>query len=222
MIGACCLVFLAGCGSKTTTGSDAVQGPVYPVTCIGILPAATGADREGKLSPQQQKALAQGVKVMDRILAQELGGREKIVFVSREHIAGLQATGGERPLEVARLIGKRVNCNAILETTVWRYSDRIGSRYSAEEPASVAFDFRLIGTDDGSILLSVKFDEVQRSVMENLYNWSKARTRGFTWITADELMLEGVREKLLETPYFRQALKNAGLDGAFDQADEQV
>ncbi len=222
MIGACCLVFLAGCGSKTTERSYVVQSPAYPVTCIGILPTVTGTDRERKVSPEQQKALAKGVKVMNGILAQELGGWEKIVFVTPEQIAGLQATSAERPLEVARIVGERINCNAILETTVWRYSERVGTRYSAEEPASVAFDFRLIGTDNGSVLLSVKFDEVQRSVMENLYNWSKARTRGFTWITADELVLEGVREKLLETPYFKQVMKNARLDSTFDNADKKV
>jgi len=222
LIWACCLVFLAGCGSKPGSQEKNIQSSVYPVTCIGILPAVSGADLEGTVSPEQQKALAKGVKVMNRLLAQEFGGQEKIIFVTEEHISGLQMTGGEKALDIARLIGKRVHCNAILETTVWRYSERIGTRYSVEEPASAAFDFRLIGIDNGAVLLSAKFDEIQKSVLENLYEWSKAKTRGFTWITVDELMLEGVREKLSKSPYFKQVLKKDKPDTTFEDLDEKV
>jgi hypothetical protein len=199
-----------------------VQSYGYPVTCIGILPARSGADLQGKVIPEQQKQIAQGVKAMNRLLAQEFGGQEKIIFVAQEHVSGIEMTGGEDSLEIARRVGERVQCNAILETVVWRYSERVGTKYSVEEPASTAFDFRLIGTDNGAVLMSAKFDEVQRSVMENLYEWSKAKTRGFTWITVDELMLEGVVEKLLESPYFKQVLKKEKQDSTFEDLEEKV
>ena len=41
--------------------------------------------------------------------------------------------------------------------------------------------------------------------MENLLEWNKANTRGFVWITAEELMREGVKGKLAASPYFGPA-----------------
>ncbi len=219
----CCLVFsLAGCGSKPRSPETNVQTSAYQVSCIAILPAVTGVDPQGTVSPAQQKTLAQGVKAMNRLLAQEFSGQERIMFVTEEHLSGIRMTGGEGPVDRARLIGGRVNCNAILETIVWRYSERIGTRYSVEEPASVSFDNRMIGTDNGSVLMSAKFDEVQMSVMENLYDWSKAKMRGFTWITADDLMLEGIRKKLSKSPYFKQVMKKDKPATTFDDLDEKV
>jgi len=222
MILACSLVLLAGCGSPPSSVKQNVQPPVSPLTCIGVLPAVPGIDSDGKTTPEKQKNLQQGAKVMNMLLSQELGGQDKITFVSDDHISGLQMSGGENLIDIARLVGKSINCNAILETKVWRYTERIGTKWSVEKPAAVAFDFRLIGTDSGNVLWSAKFDEEQIPVMENLYNWSKAKTRGFTWITADELMLEGVREKMSNSPYFKQLLQRNIKDKSLDYYDDKV
>jgi len=202
----CCLVISTGCSGKKKSTSEFVKNPTYPVTCIGIRPAVSGVDLEGIVSPEQKKALRKGTSVMNGLLRQELASQENITFISADHLAGLQMSGGENSLEFARLTGKSIGCNAILETTVWRYSDRIGGKYTAEAPASVAFDFRLIGIDQSAVIWSAKFDEVQVSVLENIYEWKKANTRGFTWITAEELMLEGLKEKLNNSPYFRKKI----------------
>ena len=202
----CSLVFLAGCGSTPKSVKKDVQTPVQKVNCIAILPAVAGIDVEGKTSPEMQKTLLQGVKVMNRLLSQELSGQENITFVGEDHISGLSLTGGESPEKIAQMVGRSVNCSAVLETKIMRFKDRIGGKWSVEQPASVAFEFRLIGTDNGNVLWSAKFDEEQIPVMENLYNWSKAKTRGFTWITADELMHEGMQEKINNSPYFKQVM----------------
>ena len=39
--------------------------------------------------------------------------------------------------------------------------------------------------------------------MENLYNFSSAKQRGFTWITAEELLREGLVKKLGECSYLQ-------------------
>ena len=56
--------------------------------------------------------------------------------------------------------------------------------------------------ETGFVLWSAKFDEVQKSVMENILEWDKASTRGFVWVTAEELMQEGVKRKLADSSYF--------------------
>jgi len=198
----CCFVLFVGCSGKKKSTSESSKSPTYPVTCIGVLPAVSGVDLDGTASPEQVKALRQGTSVMNRLLKQELAGLENITFITVDHLAGLQMSGGEKPLEYARMIGESIGCNAILETTVWRYTERIGGKYTAEAPSSVAFDSRLIGIDQSAVIWSAKFDEVQVSVLENIYDWGKANTRGFSWISAEELMLEGLKEKLENSPYF--------------------
>jgi hypothetical protein len=39
--------------------------------------------------------------------------------------------------------------------------------------------------------------------MENLFNFSSARKRGFTWVTAEEMLREALQSKLSECPYLR-------------------
>ena len=55
----------------------------------------------------------------------------------------------------------------------------------------------------GQVLCRGRFDETQESVMENLFNFSSARKRGFTWVTAEEMLREGLQNKLSECPYLR-------------------
>ncbi|MDW7773448.1 MAG: hypothetical protein SCH71_11215 [Desulfobulbaceae bacterium] len=200
------LVLIAGCGAPPESAGKKIQEPLYPVTCIGVLPAVPAVDVDKELSPEELENLHQGAKVMNMLLAQKLGEQERIFLVGEEDMSGLELSGTEDSLDTLRQVGQSISCNAILETTVRRYTERIGTKWSVEQPAAVAFQFRLIGVDIGNILWSAKFDEEQISLLENLYNLGKAKTRGFTWITAADLMLEGIQEKLSASPYFNKLL----------------
>ena len=120
--------------------------------------------------------------------------------------ACVSLTAGQkaRSLQYAQLVGKSIGCNVILETQIWRYIDRVGGKYTAESPASVSFESRLYEIDRPAVIWTSKFDEVQATVLENIYDWKKANIRGFTWITAEELMREGLVEKLNNNPYLKK------------------
>jgi hypothetical protein len=198
-----CCVMLSGCGVKTKESVESGQSRFSQVNCIGVLPTAFVA--KGQVVPvyvPEEKSSRQGVQVMNEILSEQLGGKGNIRFVGIDQLASLDLTGGENTLEIARLVGKNINCNAVLESTVKRFSQRVGGRYSVESPASVSFEMRLFSIETGSVLWSAKFDEVQKSVMENILEWNKATTRGFVWVTAEELMQEGVKSKLAGGTYF--------------------
>jgi hypothetical protein len=207
-----CLAILAGCAQAPGKVQKNVQKQEYQVTCIAVLPAVPVADVSRKITPEQQNTLQRGAKVLNGFFARELGKQANVTLVSEELLSGLEMSGGENTLDIARLVGRTVQCNAVLETTVSRYRDRIGSKWSVEQAAAVAFAMRLIGTDDGKVLWSAQFDEEQIPVMENLYNWNKAKTRGFTWITAEQLMEEGIREKLSKCPYLSEENENNSLE----------
>jgi hypothetical protein len=199
---------LFGCGSKVQGTAETEQPQHTTVSCIAVLPSASISKGEAvPIYVPKEKSDRRGVQAMNEILSDELGGKEKIRFVGIDQIAAFDLTGSENQLTLARMVGERANCNAVLESSVKRFVERVGGRYSVESPASVAFDMRLISIESGSILWSTKFDEYQKSVMENIYEWNKANTRGFVWITAEELMREGVKAKLAASPYFNPAEK---------------
>jgi hypothetical protein len=193
----------AGCGQVRTEPGETIQAVEKQVTCIGVLPAAITTVAQGSAGEEKARVLHQGAETMDRLLQQELQGRANVRFVGQDLLSGLELTGGESSPGLARLVGERIGCNAVLETEVSRFDERDGGKYSVEAPAAVAFDFRLFASDSGGVLWSATFDETQTSVMENLYEWKKAKSRGFSWVTAEGLMLEGVRAKLENSPYFR-------------------
>jgi len=203
-----CSFMLFGCGVKNDGAIDTGQPQLSQINCIGVLPASSML--EGQVVPvfmPDEKIARRGIEVMNEILSKELGGDDQVRFLGIDQVTSLELTGGENSLELATMVGKNVNCNAVLESTVKRFDQRVGGRYSVESPAAVAFEMKLISIENGSLLWSAKFDEVQRTVMENLLEWKKANTRGFVWLTAEELMHEGVREKLADSPYFNTAGK---------------
>lgn len=197
-----CLLLVSGCGGLGLGTSGNRQTGYPAVDCIGVLPASPQVTRGSSVADEQEnKRLRRGADVMDVALKQELEGA-RVRFVGSDRIASLEQTGGESPLKLARMVGRSVGCNAVLETTVKRFTERVGTRYSIESPASVAFEMRMYDLEKGSVFWSAKFDEVQKSVMENVLEWSKARTRKFVWITAGELLREGVKAKISTTSLF--------------------
>jgi len=166
-----------------------------------VLPALSVADFDDTLSTAEDKELQFGVRVLDGLLKKQFSSRSDIRLVSDGQIAGMDVNLPAQPLERALVIAEKLSCNAVLETTLRRYKDRVGGAYTAKDPASVAFDYRLIAIPDGTVLCSGTYDEVQKSVMENLYNFRAATERGFTWVSAEQLMSEGLRDRFDECPY---------------------
>ena len=60
---------------------------------------------------------------------------------------------------------------------------------------------RLVNTRDGGVLWQSMFKETQQSLMSNLMSFDKAESRGFKWITVEELVRQGINEKIEECPY---------------------
>lgn len=206
----CGVVFLAaGCGLVKSDPGASAQAAEEQVNCIAVLPAGSAAVAQGPADEAKAKSLRQGAAAMDRLLLQELQGQVNVRFVGQDLLAGLELTGGENSLELARMVGARIGCNAVLEAVVSRFAEREGGKYSVEKPAAVTFDFRLFAVDSGAVLWSATFDEAQEALSENLYQLKKAKSRGFSWVTAEGLMLEGVRAKLGNSPYFKNTAKAA-------------
>jgi hypothetical protein len=194
------LLLSVGCSKKTAT-SPVSYVPDYVVTCVGVLPVAIADNFDEIVPAAEKKQLQNGVQILNELLKQQFISRPDVRLVSDGQISGMDENLPAKSLARARVVADRLSCNTVLETTLRRYKDRVGGKFFAKDPASVAFDFRLIAIPEGTVLCSGTFDEVQQSVMENLFNFKNATERGFTWVTAEQLMREGLRARFSECPY---------------------
>lgn len=96
--------------------------------------------------------------------------------------------------------GRENNADVVLAGYVYRYIERVGTRYSVKSPASVAFGIHLLSVKYGRILWSAHFDETQHSLSENLFNLKAFIKRKASWITADEMATSGLEEILKTFP----------------------
>lgn len=97
-------------------------------------------------------------------------------------------------------IGRALYADAVLVGHVYRFKDRVGTRYSVDSPASVAFDIHLVDVSNGSMLWVGHFDETQRSLFENLFKIGTFLRRKGTWITAEEMAVSGLEDVLQALP----------------------
>jgi len=94
--------------------------------------------------------------------------------------------------------GRAAKTDLVLAGYVFRFKQRIGTPYSVESPASVAFGIHLISVADGSSIWYGHYDETQQSLSENLFRLRLFFKRKLKWITAEEMAISAFDE-LLET-----------------------
>ena len=118
-------------------------------------------------------------------------------------VPDLTVRAGARPHEKrrgSRLAGPRarqeVGADASLFGTVSRYVERVGAEYGAQQPAAVAFTLNLISVRSGKILWTGSFDQTQRPLTSNLFNWWQFWRGGPRWFTAQEFTRLGVEHVL--------------------------
>ncbi len=102
------------------------------------------------------------------------------------------------PLAVAAQIGRELGLDAVVIGGVYRYEQRQGSALGVQSPASSAFDAHLIQVADKKVLWSGRFDETQRSLMENLLTVGSFVKGGAQWVTVERWSEIGV-DSLLRT-----------------------
>lgn len=94
--------------------------------------------------------------------------------------------------------GRRLNADGVFVGHVYRYRNRVGGKYAATDPASVAFDLFLMRISDGRVLWSAFFDETQKALTDDLFQLGAFLERDGQWITADQ-MADKAMERMMET-----------------------
>lgn len=188
-------VFLASCASQKA-GSSA-DSDAEPLSCVAVLATDTVYDDAAKAKPLQH-----GAQFLYGEIISELESSQVAQVIE---VAGLldqisEVSGGR--MGAIKEIGHRSQCGAVLMSTLTDFSQRQGGQYAVDSPASAAFELQLLEASTAKTLWTSNFSETQTSLMSNLFSFGKAAKRGFKWITVEDLVAQGVHEKLVECPYF--------------------
>jgi hypothetical protein len=110
------------------------------------------------------------------------------------------------PVAIGRELARAFGADSVMFGRVRRYSSRVGGTRGAERPAAVWFELEL-RAPDGARLWQGSFHEQQQAVSENLLSLPRAAARGFQWLDADQLALEGAKQLAAELDRERQKWK---------------
>jgi hypothetical protein len=191
-------------------GACAAQGPVVryqgdltPIETVVIVPFENLAKRyesdTGVRSPISGRIFVTGpVSVgAERFLTGQL-----LSHVQRDTAFEIRPTGvpavmpdvfgdGRRRngqlLERLSQNGRRLGADAVFAGHVYRFQERVGGGFSAQSPASVAFDIYLIDCRQARVLWSAVYNYTQQALSDNLGGLGNFFRRGGRWVTAEEL-----------------------------------
>ena len=194
--------FIAGCSTKTQLPTDEQrQEAQAKVPCIIVLPVETRVNADASMSYQEAAILEKGAAYMDSVLAEAVVGKQNVRILSNRQLTSLLPDDSGSRLKLIKRVGSELKCNGVLVTTLEEYRQRVGGNYGADSPASATFTMKLINSRDGRVLWTSMFKETQQSLMSNLLSFGRAESRGFKWITVEELVRQGVGETLNRCPY---------------------
>ncbi len=201
----CLLSFsLSGCYS-VDSGEETKELALLPeFNCVTVLPTAVFVTSSGTLTTAQKKNLQDGATFLDTIISDELSGREQFEILTENQLDAILGDPWGGRLQQVLAVGHATGCGAVLETSISKYRQRVGSTMSIETPAAVAFSMQMTDVEKGVVLWATSFNESQKALFEDIFSFSKAEKRGFKWLTVEELSHDGMKSRLDNLPYFQK------------------
>ncbi|MGD8835244.1 MAG: hypothetical protein PVJ19_09900 [Desulfobacteraceae bacterium] len=105
-------------------------------------------------------------------------------------------------IDQLRELGRRKGADTIMAGYLYAFKERTGSDYGVESPAHVAFELVLVQTSSGRILWQRSFEEVQKSLSEDLLQLKSFLKRKGRWVSAREMAKGALKEMLETVPIF--------------------
>jgi len=197
-----CSLILSACLGKNIESGDEKTKTLQTLKGIVVMPAvvekkALGAERRGDVT------LAGVAAFVDGVIAADLGTNAKVHLMTEGQLDALTDAAGGR-LEQMKTLAAKQDSDAVLDIRVTRFRERDGSDISVNSPASAAFEMVLTHVGSGMVLWAASFDETQQALSSNLFTLNQAKSRGFKWITVEELVKQGLKERLAECPYLQK------------------
>lgn len=171
---------------------------------IAVIPPAASVDRKARVPftsalPDSKPSEREAPDLLAHQIYSTMAAQPGWQIVSEREIEEVGQTLGAVS-DAVRLhrLGELVYADAVLTAQVHRYRERIGNEVGAKSPASVAFVVDLVDLRRGDIAWSGRFDETQKALSENIFAIGDISQRGIRWLSAEQLMLEGVKKAVNE------------------------
>lgn len=196
-------LFFSACSGKMGDQTEEKAVTLQPLTGIVVMPTVITKEALGPMD-KAGLSLDRVAGFVDGVIGAELGKNEKVHIVTEGQLDALLTGAAGGRLAQMKALGAKLDANAVLDITVTRFHERDGSDLSVNSPASAAFEMVLTHVESGMVLWAASFDETQEALSSNLLSIGKVRSRGFKWITVEELVRQGVKERLADCPYLQK------------------
>jgi hypothetical protein len=111
--------------------------------------------------------------------------------------ASLLSSGqGMSDIDTFKRIGHEFSAETVMVGYIYRWQERKGTDYSADRPASTAFDLYLLRAEDGAVLWKGKFDKTQAPLSENILDARTFFKGKGKWMTVETLADLGLSDIL--------------------------
>lgn len=191
---------LSSCSKQIVLLPSDKDASKITIQSLSVLPVEiAGADKEISHTVSQQ--LKEGAVVLKSSIKDIFQDKDGVSYLFPGQTESLLGDFQGNKHEAALHIGKKIEADAVLTLRLFRYINREGKTYSTSQPASVSFEYNLIHVPTGKVLCTGVFDETQESLFSNLFSFKQASKRGFKWITARELTMEGLKEKFKDCQF---------------------
>lgn len=195
---------LNACSTHNRTKTQQVA-ELPELSCIAVLPSSIPVSSSAAMTKAKAMSLEQGAAFLDSVLMEELGARSEFKVLSENQLdAILQNPWGGRIRQIQD-IGAATGCGGVLETNISRYRQRVGGEMSVDTSAAAAFSMELIGVERGVVIWSTSFDEEQKALFDDIFSFTKAESRGFKWLSVEDLIRDSVNIRLADLPYFQKS-----------------
>lgn len=169
-----------------------------PLELLAVLPlekATSGGEDEGsaQLPPDATEAVTARIY---GVLANQAEFRFVPDLTVRDALDDPRLRHLEDLTARAQKLGREVGADGVIFGRVFRFRERVGTRFGATEPASVAFELALLQVSTGKVVWEGQFDRTQQSLSENLIDLWMFWRAGPHWFTARELAGLGVEQLL--------------------------
>ncbi|HKX50576.1 MAG TPA: hypothetical protein VJQ48_09105 [Candidatus Binatia bacterium] len=186
------LTLLSGCsfGSGNLQSKRSLDLESRRIKRIAVLPPETSGASEQAQSQQNNPP-----EVLAKQLYSAMASLPNWQIVAESEVKQVEQMKPSTT-DAARLrqIGEMVFADAVMVGRVQRFRERVGDDWGVKSPASVAFVLDLIDVQRGDVIWSAQFDETQKPLSENIFGLGDISQRGFRWLSAEQLMMDGVKK----------------------------
>ncbi len=183
-----CSTLKLGDGASPTAGVELIA--VYPIREVPI--AEGGTAERPVLDTHAGRAVTAQIY---SLLSEQTRYRFVADLKVEELVCDMPASD---PVAAARQLASVSGADAVLFGAVYRFQDRVGTRYAASQPASVSFDLALYTTAADAVVWKGQFDRTQRALSSNFFDAWMFWRGGPHWFSSRELARLGVEKLLAE------------------------